>query len=136
MMTNSFGNRNFMQSMGRLSTHSKCLDFFVLKFFEGGAVWERIFFIFPLFLTCSFQVPIRFPMCFSRVFPIAPHFSPICFAQSPPLLTCIAGPKGEALHLSIESSILGGLHSFIFSGGGPEGSKRNLNFQGVTWHHF
>ncbi len=23
----------------------------------------------------------------------------------------------------------------IFSGGRPEGSKRNLNFQSATWHH-
>jgi len=29
-----------------------------------------------------------------RVFPIPPHFNPICFAQGPPLLTYIAGPKG------------------------------------------
>ncbi len=38
------------------------------------------------------------------VFSIAPCFNPICFAQSPPLLTYIGGRKGEALHLSIESS--------------------------------
>ncbi len=25
---------------------------------------------------------------------------------------------------------------YLFSGGRPEGSKRNLNFQGATWHHF
>jgi hypothetical protein len=25
---------------------------------------------------------------------------------------------------------------FFFSGGRPEGSKRNLNFQGATWHQF
>jgi len=31
----------------------------------------------------------------------------MCFAQSPPLLTYIAGPMGEALHLSLESSIWG-----------------------------
>ncbi len=47
-----------------------------------------------------------FPMCSPRVFPIAPHFNPICFAQSPPLLTYIARLKREALHLSIELSIL------------------------------
>jgi hypothetical protein len=50
------------------------------------------FFIFPLFSTCSVQVPNgfpRFPMCSPRVFPIAPRFNPICFAQSPPLLTCV-----------------------------------------------
>jgi len=46
-------------------------------------------------------------MCSPRVFPIALHFNPTCFAQSPPLLTYIGGPKREALYLSIESSILG-----------------------------
>jgi hypothetical protein len=49
-------------------------------------------------------------MCSPRVFSIAPHFNPICFAQSSPLLTYIGGPKGEALHLYIEFSILGSLH--------------------------
>jgi hypothetical protein len=58
-----------------------------------------------LFLTCSLQVPKgshqvfnmfpRFPMCSPKVFPIAPCFNPICFAQSPPLFTYIGGPKGE-----------------------------------------
>ncbi len=38
------------------------------------------------------------------VFSIAPCFNPICFVQNPPLLTYIGGRKGEALHLSIESS--------------------------------
>jgi len=46
-------------------------------------------------------------MCSPRLFPIAPHFNLMCFAQSPPLLTYIAGPMGEALHLSLESSIWG-----------------------------
>jgi hypothetical protein len=49
-----------------------------------------------------------------RVFPIAPCFDPICFAQSPPLLTYIAGPKGMTLHLSIDSSIIS-----TFFGDGP-----------------
>jgi hypothetical protein len=48
------------------------------------------------------------------VFPITPCFNPICFAQSPPLLTYIGGSKGEAFHLSIESLIFGSLHSFNF----------------------
>jgi hypothetical protein len=30
-------------------------------------------------------------MCSPRVFPIAPDFKPICFAQNPPLLTYIPG---------------------------------------------
>jgi hypothetical protein len=42
------------------------------------------------------------------VFSIAPCFSPIHFAESPPLLTYICGPKGEALYLSIESFYFGG----------------------------
>jgi hypothetical protein len=35
-----------------------------------------------------------------------------CSKSSP--FTYIGGPKGEALHLSIESSIFGSLHSFNF----------------------
>jgi len=72
----------------------------------GGGGGEDFFFVFPLFPTCSFQVP--------NGFPIALCFNPICFAQSPPLLTYIGGPKGEALHLFIESFILRSLHNFNF----------------------
>jgi hypothetical protein len=57
-----------------------------------GEDFFYFFFIFSLFPTCSHQVPKmfpKFPMCSPRVFPIAPRFNPICFAQSPPLLTCI-----------------------------------------------
>ncbi len=102
-----------MQPMGRLSMYSKCLDFLSFKF------WMRVrfFFIFPLLPTCSFQVLnmfLRFPMCSPRVFPIAPRFNPISFAQSPPLCTYIAGPKEKTLHLSIEFYILGRLRSFNF----------------------
>ncbi len=110
MVTDSFGNRNFMQPVGRLSMHSKCLDFFL-----GGGGEEGGF--FPLFSTCSHHVPNMFPMfsmCSPRVLLRAPRFNPLCFAQSPPLLTYIGGPNGEALHLSMESSILGSLHSFNF----------------------
>jgi hypothetical protein len=59
----------------------------------------------------SHQVP--------NVFLKGVHINPICFAQRPPLLTYIAGPKGEALHLSIESSILGSLHISTFLCDGP-----------------
>jgi hypothetical protein len=51
-------------------------------------------------------------MCSQRVFSMVPRFNPICFAQSLPLLTYIHGQKGEALHLSTESSISRSLHSF------------------------
>ncbi len=88
--------RNFMQPMGRLSMNSKFLDYFLLSFFWAGGGGGGEFFHFSFVPTCSLQVP--------NVFPIASCFDPICFAQSPPLLTYIGGPKGEALHLSIESA--------------------------------
>jgi len=71
-------NRNFMQPMGRLSMHSKCLDFyfFFLLSFDGGGggVWFRVggwaggedFF---LIFLCSQNVPFKFPMGSIR-FPI------------------------------------------------------------------
>jgi hypothetical protein len=43
----------------------------------------------------SHQVSNLFPLCSPRVFLIAPGFNPICFAQSPPLLTHIVGPRGR-----------------------------------------
>ncbi len=97
---------------GSASTQS-ALIFFLSSFGGQG----RIFFSFVpnMFHSNSHQVPTiftRFSMCSSRVFPIAPRFNPICFAQSPPLLTYIGGPKDKGLHFSIESSILGSLHSF------------------------
>jgi hypothetical protein len=96
------------------------LILFSFKFWVGG---KEDFFSFFL---CSQHVPFkfpmgshqvlnmfsRFPMCSPRTFPIAPHFNPISFAQSPPVLTYITGPKGEALQLPKESSTLGSLHSF------------------------
>ncbi len=70
------------------------------------------------FSICSQHVSFKFPMG-SQWIPqgcsqIIPHFNPICFAQSPPLLTNIGGPNGEALHLSIKYFILGGLESLSF----------------------
>jgi len=35
MLTNSCGNRNFMQPMERVSMHSKCLDFFSFEVWGG-----------------------------------------------------------------------------------------------------
>ncbi len=101
-----------MQTMGKLSIHSKCLDFFPLSFREGGGGCFPFSFVPNMFPSNSQWVPIRFPICSPRVFLIAPRFNLICFAQSPLLLTYIGRPKGEALHLSIESSLLGSLHSF------------------------
>jgi hypothetical protein len=81
---------------------------FVSNLFGGGGGRDLLLFSFVLNMFP------RFSMCSPRVFPIAPGFNPICFAQSPPPLTYMGGPKGEALHLSIESSILGSLHGFNF----------------------
>jgi hypothetical protein len=78
MVMNSFGNRNFMQPMGRLSMHSKCLDFFLLSFGFGGE--GGFFSFFSLFPTCSLQVPNGFPsdsnmflgsQCVPTMFPLS-----------------------------------------------------------------
>jgi hypothetical protein len=52
----------------RGTTITTCLDFlFFLRLFQ--------------FFLCSQHVPFKFPMGSLRVFPIAPFFNPICFAQ-------------------------------------------------------
>jgi len=94
------------------------LNFFLLSF--GGGVGGGIF----SFFLCSLQVPNgfpsgsqyipKFPLFSSRVFPIAPGFNPMCFAESSLLHTYVGGPKGEALYLSKESSTFGSTHSFKF----------------------
>jgi hypothetical protein len=38
-----------------------------------------------------------FPVCSPRVFSIAPRFSPICFAQSPPLNQLYESAKGREI---------------------------------------
>jgi hypothetical protein len=51
----------------------------------GGGGGGGFFSFFPLFPTCSLQVPNmfpRYPMCSSRAFPIALPFNPICFGQN------------------------------------------------------
>ncbi len=59
------------------------------------------------------------------------QINPICFAQSPPLLTYIGEPKGEALHLSTESSIFVSFHSFNFFCRGQSNSiKKNWTCEG------
>ncbi len=142
-MPKSFGNRSFMRPIGRLSLHSRCLVFFKNVF--GGK--EEDFFHFPFvqqvpnlfsmgfllsffggwgergrffsFSLCSN----RFPMCSPWVFPIAPCFK-FCSKSSHSRWA-----KGEALHLSIESSIFVSLHSFNFFLSGPiKFNKKRLDF--------
>jgi len=88
-----------------------------LDFWGGREDFFHLPFVANMFLSSSQWVPnlvFRFPMCSPRVFPVAPQFNPLCFAQCFALLTYISRPKGEALHLSVESFILGSLHSFNF----------------------
>jgi hypothetical protein len=74
----------------------------------------------------------KFPMCSPWVFPIAPCFNPICFVQSPPLLTYISGRKGEALHLSIESSNFWETSGFqLLDMGQSNSTKKKLDLWGV-----
>ncbi len=81
-------------------------------------IFLTLFSIFPfvsnMFTSSSQWVPIKFPICSLgswNVFPITTCFNPICFPQNPLVFTYIGVLNGEAFHLSIESSILGGLHS-------------------------
>ncbi len=54
-----------MQPMGRLSMHSKCLDFFSFKFWVVGG-WGDLFhlsFVPNMFPSSSQWISIRFPRC-------------------------------------------------------------------------
>jgi hypothetical protein len=78
--------------------------FFSFKFWLGGG-WG-----FFSFFLCSQHAPIMFSMDSQQVlsifhrYPIVAHFNPICFAQSPLLLTYIGEPKWEALHLLFQGA--------------------------------
>ncbi len=64
MVMTSFGNRNFMQPMGRLNMHSKCFDFiFLLSFGWGKGKGDFFFILFVpnMFFSSSHQVPNVFP---------------------------------------------------------------------------
>ncbi len=111
---NSFGNRNFMQPTGRLSTHPKSLVFFPFKFWVGEEGED-----FFHFFLCSQHVPFKFPICSLGTQCVRQGRSqqhspliPYVLAKIPPLLTYIPGPKGEALQLPIKSSILGDCAQF------------------------
>jgi hypothetical protein len=112
MVMNNFENRSFMQRMGRKAQHVVKMPsfFFLLSFgLVGGRIFFHFSFVPNMFLSGSQCVP-------QGVFPIASCFNPICFAQSPPLLTYIGGPKGEALLLSIKFGPIKDAHhnQFLF----------------------
>jgi hypothetical protein len=58
--------------------------------------------------TCTILAEHDFPLCsqtsqsVAQGFAIAPCFNPIGFAQSPPLLTYVRGPKGHLIRHSVE----------------------------------
>ncbi len=107
MVTTSFENRTCTKAMGKCNMHSRPPTFFFILL-EGWGLWGKDFSFLWGVLMCSHVVP-------QWVFPIAPNFKPICFAQSPPLLTYIGGPNGRTLWFSnIESFNLGGLHTSNF----------------------
>jgi hypothetical protein len=107
MVTNSFGNISWSQWEGSTCIQNALIFFYYIS--EKGGAGE-----FFSFFLCSQLVLFKFPMCSTKGLSIAPRFNPIYFAQSPPLLTYLGGPKGEALHLSIKYCILGSLYSFNF----------------------
>ncbi len=119
--------------------HSKCLVFFPFKFWVvwggrgEGEEFFHFFFVPNMFPSSSQRVLnmfLRFSMCSPRVFPIAPCLNPICLPKVLPF------PKGEALHLSIESSILESLHSFNFfwCGANKIGSLQKKKKVGLVRH--
>jgi hypothetical protein len=93
MVTNSFGKRDFMHSQCE-GTHEHS-SFFLFE--RGGGYKDFLF--FPLFPTCSYQVPKGFqvlkvfPDAFPKMFPIAPAFYPIWFAQSSTSLSINYNPE-------------------------------------------
>jgi len=101
-------NRNFLQPIEGSACTQSALIFFLLSFglWVGGGEFFSLF-LFPMGSHQVLNMFPRFSMDSPRVFPIAPHFNPICFAQNPLLLTYIVGPKGKAIHLATESFILG-----------------------------
>ncbi len=118
MVTNSFGNRNFMQPMGRLSMHSNALIFFILSFgWEGGGFFQFSF-VPKMFPSSSQWVLLGFQYvpqgCSQQHLARIPYALPKVL----PLLTYAGGLKAEALHLSIESSIWGAsIASTVFCNG-------------------
>ncbi len=79
MVTNSFGNRNFLQPMGRRSMHSKCLVFFFFSFkfwvrWGGGVGMTKMIFCHFSFVPNMF--PSSSPMG-SQYIPLVPNVFPL-----------------------------------------------------------
>ncbi len=72
-------------------------------------------------------------MCSSRVFPIAPCFNPLCFAQSPPFLTYICAPKGRHSIFPQDVLLWGAsiVSTFLFVMGQSNSTKKSWTCEGV-----
>jgi hypothetical protein len=119
------------------------LIFFPFKFFPFFSCSQCVPFKFP---TGSHYAP-QFSNVFHNMFSITPHFYPICLGKCCPPFRYIGGPKGKnSLHVKVEHSILGSLHSFIFLNDEPiklaSCKKQNLNLgaphlinrRGIIWN--
>jgi hypothetical protein len=105
MVTNSFGKRNFMQPMGRLSTHKQS-SFFLVDIWGGDRSGERGILFFSLlpnvFPSCSHQVPKYVSQDVLNSTSVLSHM--VC----PKLSPCQLYRWAKAtLHLDIETAILG-----------------------------
>ncbi len=118
MVANSFGNRNFMQLMGRLSMHSKCLDFFPFKFWVGvGEDFFHFSFVPNKFPSSSQWVPIRFPICSqgSQCVPNSTSFESHMFCPKSSPSHLYRWAKGGGISSFHRIFYFGGsLHSFNF----------------------
>jgi hypothetical protein len=87
MVTNSFGNKSFVQPMRRrLNIHSRGLQFF--SFWRGREGIFLVSFYIPNVLpSCSHVIP-QVPKLFLNMFPIAPQVYDIWFAQSSTPIYC------------------------------------------------
>jgi hypothetical protein len=80
MVTNSFGNKRFVQAMRRrLNMHPRGVQFF--SFWRGSVVIFLVFHIPNVLPSCSHGIP-QVPKLFLNMFPIPPQVYHIWFAQS------------------------------------------------------
>jgi hypothetical protein len=97
MMTNSLRNKKFMEPMRQLSLEIGGPNIYFLL--GWGQRKHTVVFV---------------PNVFPNMFLLAPHFYPICFAQSSPLSHLYSWAKGKAPYPPIEPFIVGSLKSFGF----------------------
>jgi hypothetical protein len=108
MVTNKFRNKNCIQQMIRFNIDKGNSNF--IFYWMGEGVGEEGFFWFSLFPMCSNQVPKLFP----NMFPRAPYFYPICFAQSYPLFSPMKVGQRRSILSSNKNFFFGEPQKFQF----------------------